>query len=93
MPMFLAILAEWLLKNAVQKILIGAGLSVVSYLGTMTAIRAAFSSQLNSVNTLAPDLLALMGIYGIDHVLSSFISAGLFVLTLNSGKLFLRKAS
>lgn len=93
MPVFLATLAAWLLKNAVQKILLGAGLSVVGYLGTMSAVRYAFNSQINSVNGLAPDLLALMGIYGIDSVLSAFVSVSLFLLTLNAGKLFIRKAT
>ncbi|WAU78008.1 DUF2523 family protein [Acinetobacter sp. TR3] len=91
MARILIVIAEWLLKNAIQKMLIGAGLGVVSYLGTMTAVRVAFDSQINSLNGVAPDLLALMGIYGVDHVLSSFISVAIFLLTLNSGKLAIRK--
>lgn len=91
MGRFLFVLAEWLLKNAVQKILIGAGLGIVSYLATMSAVRYAFNQQLAGLDGLAPDLLALMGIYGIDHVLSSFVSAALFIMVLNAGKLSIRK--
>lgn len=86
------VILEWLLKNAVQKILLALGLSVVGYLGTMAAVKYAFNQQLLGLNGLAPDLLALMGIYGVDHVLSSFISVALFLMTLNAGKLALRKA-
>lgn len=88
----LVVIIEWLLKNSVQKILLGLGLGVVSYLGTMSAVKYAFNQQLLGLNGLAPDLLALMGIYGIDHVLSSFISAAIFVMALSSGKLAIRKA-
>ncbi|EXB45053.1 DUF2523 domain-containing protein [Acinetobacter courvalinii] len=86
------VIIEWLLKNAVQKILLALGLSVVGYLGTMAAVKYAFNQQLLGLNGLAPDLLALMGIYGVDHVLSSFISVALFLMTLNAGKLAIRKA-
>jgi len=91
MARLLVILAEWLLKNAVQKILLGAGLGIVSYLGTLSAVEFAFNSQIAGLNGLAPDLLALMGIFGVDHNLSSFISVAIFLLTLNSGKLAIRK--
>jgi len=87
----LATLSEWLLKNSVQKVLSGAGLGVVSYLVIITSVRAAFDSMINSVYSGAADLLNLMGIYGIDFVLSSFVSVAVFLLTLNSGKLAIRK--
>ncbi|WP_151721265.1 DUF2523 family protein [Acinetobacter ursingii] len=92
MPVILATIAAWLLKNAVQRILLGAGLSIVGYLGTMAAVRAAFNAQLDSLNGLAPNLLALMGLAGVDRVISAFVSVSIFLLTLNAGKLFLRKA-
>jgi hypothetical protein len=91
MARILIVILEWLLKNAVQKILLGAGLGIVSYLGTLSAVQFAFNSQISGLNGLAPDLLALMGIFGVDHVLSSFISVAIFLITLNSGKLAIRK--
>lgn len=88
---FFAKLVEWLLKNGVQKTLMGAGLGVVSYLTVLVAIRAAFDQMINSVYSAPSSLLNLMGIFGIDYVLSSFISVAIFLLTLNSGKLAIRK--
>lgn len=91
MGKLLALIGSWLSKNLVQKALSGAGLGVVSYLGILVAIRSAFDSMINSVHTLPADMLNLMGIFGVDHVLSTFISVGTFLLTLNSGKLAIRK--
>ena len=87
----LLIIGEWLLKNAVQRVLLGAGLALVSYFGVLVAIRAAFNILISNINSVAADMINLMGIYGIDYVLSSLISVAVFLLTLNSGKLALRK--
>lgn len=87
----LATLSEWLLKNSVQKVLSGAGLGLVSYLVIITSVRAAFDSMINSAYSGPAELLNLMGIYGIDYVLESFVSVAVFLLTLNSGKLAIRK--
>lgn len=83
-------IGEWLLRNSVQKALAGAGLGVVSYLGILVAVRAAFDQLINSTYSLPADVLQLMGLYGIDHVLSTFVSVAVFLLTLNSGKLAIR---
>lgn len=88
---FFANLAEWLLKNSVQKALSGAGLGVVSYLVVLVSVRAAFDQMINTVYSAPAGLLNLMGIYGIDYVLGSFISVAIFLMTLNSGKLAIRK--
>ena len=85
------IVIEWLLKNAVQRVLLGAGLSLVSYTGIMTAVRYAFNNSISSIYSIPGTVLALMGLYGIDHVISTLVSVGLFVLTLNQGKLALRR--
>lgn len=88
---FLAKLTEWLLKNSVQTVLKGAGLSVVSYLGIVVAIRAAFDSLINSIYSSSADLLNVLGIYGIDLVIASFVSVAVFILTLRQGNLLIRK--
>lgn len=88
----LALIGSWLLKNSVQTALKGAGLSVVSYLVIIVSIRAAFDSLIDSAYSVGADVLSLMGIYGIDHVLSAFISVAVFLLTLNQGKLTIKKA-
>ncbi|MCE6006667.1 DUF2523 family protein [Acinetobacter soli] len=90
---FLAVLSEWLLKNSVQKIIAGAGLSVVSYLGVLIALRAAFTALMNKAYDMPADLIQMMGIWGIDHVLSTFISVAVFIMTLNAGKIAIRKKS
>ncbi|WP_151753903.1 DUF2523 family protein [Acinetobacter soli] len=90
---FLAVLSEWLLKNSVQKIIAGAGLSVVSYLGVLIALRAAFTALMNKAYDMPADLIQMMGIWGIDHVLSTFISVAVFIMTLNAGKMAIRKKS
>ncbi|OEY92540.1 DUF2523 family protein [Acinetobacter qingfengensis] len=82
---------DWLLKNSVQRVLAGAGLSVVSYLAVLTAIQTAFYSLVNNVNSISADLLQLLGLSGVDKCLSAFISVAVFLLTLNSGKLAIRK--
>lgn len=87
----LALVGAWLLQNSIQKVLLGAGLGLVSYLGVMTAVRTAFNSLIQQVNSIGADLLNLMGIYGIDYVLSAFVSVAVFLLTLNSGKLMIRR--
>lgn len=88
---FLATLTEWLLKNSVQKALSGAGLGVVSYLVVLVSVRAAFDQMINSAYSAPAQLLNLMGIYGVDAVLSAFVSVAVFLMTLNSGKLAIRK--
>lgn len=90
---FLAVLSEWLLKNSVQKVISGAGLSIVSYLGVLIALRAAFTSLMNKAYDMPADALQMMGIWGLDHVLSSFISVAVFIMTLNAGKIAIRKKS
>lgn len=69
----------------------GAGLSVVSYLGIVVAIRAAFDQLINSVYSTSADLLNFMGICGIDYVLGGFVSTAVFILTLRQGNLMIRK--
>lgn len=91
MARILAIISEWLLKNGVQKVLMGAGLSVVSYLAVLTAFRAAFDSLINSTSQLPAHLLNVLGLAGVDSALSAFVSVAVFILNLNSGKLALRK--
>lgn len=91
MGRLLAILSEWLLKNGVQKVLLGTGLSVVSYLAVLTAFRAAFDSLINSTHSIPANLLNLLGLAGVDSALSAFISVAVFVINLRSGKLALRK--
>ncbi|EOZ8551058.1 hypothetical protein B9Y25_08720 [Acinetobacter baumannii] len=88
---FLAKLTEWLLKNSVQKVLTGAGLSVVSYLSVVAVIRAAFESLINSVYSVSADLLNFMGICGLDYALSGFVSVAVFLMTIKQGSLSLRK--
>lgn len=91
MGRILTIISEWLLKNGVRKLLMGAGLSVVSYLAVLTAFRAAFDSLINSSSSIPANLLNLLGMAGVDSALSAFISVAIFVLNLNSGKLAIRK--
>lgn len=88
---FLANLSEWLLKNSVQKALSGAGLGVVSYLVVLVSVRAAFDQMINSAYSAPAQLLNLMGIFGVDAVISAFVSVAVFLMTLNSGKLAIRK--
>ncbi|MCU4423309.1 DUF2523 family protein [Acinetobacter sp. WU_MDCI_Abxb74] len=88
---FLAVLGEWLLKNSVQKVIAGAGLSVVGYVGILVAVRAAFNTMIGDLNSIPATLLQMMGICRIDHFIGSFVSVALFLLTLNSGKLMIRK--
>ncbi|MCU4333121.1 DUF2523 domain-containing protein [Acinetobacter pittii] len=88
---FLAKLTEWLLKNSVQKVLTGAGLSVVSYLSVVAVIRVAFERLINSVNSVSADLLNFMGICGLYYALSGFVSVAVFLMTIKQGSLSLRK--
>ncbi|MBV6769770.1 DUF2523 family protein [Acinetobacter baumannii] len=90
---FFALLTEWLLKNSVQKVLSGAGLSIVSYLTVVTAIRVAFDKLINSVYSVSADLLNFMGICGIDYALSGYVSVSIFLLMLKKGNLNIRKSS
>lgn len=89
----LALIGEWLLKNSVQKILKGAGLSVASYLGILTAIRVAFDKLMQNVNSIGGELLGMLGLIGLDYVLSAYVSVAMFLLMLNQGKLFIKGAS
>lgn len=91
MGRLLVLISDWILRNTIQKVLKGAGLGLVSYLGILSAIRLAFDTLINSAYTAPAQLLNLMGMFGIDHVLSSLVSVAVFLLTLNQGKLFLRK--
>lgn len=87
----LAVLSGWLLKNSVQKVLSGAGLGLVSYLVILTSVRAAFDTLIDTAYSGPAELLNLMGMSGIDYVIGGFVSVAVFLLTLNSGKLAIRK--
>lgn len=91
MGKLLALIGGWLSKNIIQRALMGAGLGLVSYFGILVAIRTAFDKMINSVNSMPADLLNLMGITGVDHNISTFVSVAIFLLTLNQGKLMIRK--
>lgn len=91
MGKILAVIGAWLSNNIIQKALTGAGLGLVSYFGILTAVRVSFNSMINSVNSLPSEMLSLLGLFGIDHVLSTFVSVAIFLMTLNSGKIALRK--
>lgn len=93
MGKILAIIGEWLLRNGVKKVLAGAGLGVFSYLAVIVAIRAAFDSLISEVNSVPRDVLELMGLSGIDTVISAFVSVAIFLMTLNNGKLVIRQVT
>lgn len=93
MGKILAIIGEWLLRNGVKKVLAGAGLGVFSYLAVMVAIRAAFDALLSEVNSVPRDVLELMGLSGIDSVISAVVSVSIFLMTLNNGKLVIRQVT
>ncbi|MFW1646205.1 DUF2523 family protein [Acinetobacter guillouiae] len=91
MGKLLVLIGGWLLDNFIRRILAGAGLAVVSYLGVLALVRTAFDSIINNLYSTPGVLLSMMGMLGIDHVLGSFISVAIFLITLDSGKLMLRK--
>lgn len=91
MGRLLVLVGGWLLDNFIRRILAGAGLAIVSYLGVLALVRAAFDNMINNLSSMPGVLLSMMGMSGIDHVLGSFISVAIFLMTLDSGKLMLRK--
>ncbi len=85
------LISGWLLDNFIRRVLAGAGLAIMSYMGVLALVRTAFDSIINNLYSAPGVLLAMMGMLGVDHVLGSFISVAIFLITLDSGKLMLRK--
>ncbi len=49
MGKLLVLIGGWLLDNFIRRILAGAGLAVVSYLGVLALVRTAFDSIINNL--------------------------------------------
>ncbi|MBF7686587.1 DUF2523 domain-containing protein [Acinetobacter sp. B10A] len=92
MGRILVLVAGWLLDNAVRRIITGAGLGIFSYVAVLALFKATITNLIQEFsNSLPVQLLQLLGLVGFDTVISAFVSVAIFLLNVNSGKLFIRK--
>lgn len=87
-------IAEWVAKHSVKWSLAGAGLSIISFVVTKQAIEAAITKLLTDAQaSLTTDVISLMGLAGIDILISTIVSVGIFILSLKASNLTIRKGT
>jgi hypothetical protein len=78
-------LTNWLMalvQPVVVRVLSSLGLSVITFKGVDTAFQQAREYVQNGVNSFAPSVLDLMGLFGIDTGLGLVLGAMSFALSL-----------
>lgn len=75
MPALFVSLAVWFLGNAVARVLLGAGLSIVSVVWIEGVLNGLLSDFASMINSGASDLVAVIGTYGIWIAISNMGSA------------------
>ncbi len=75
MPALAVSLAVWFLGNAVARVLLGAGLSIVSVVWIEGVLNGLLSDFAAMINTGLSDIVGVIGTYGIWIALSNIGSA------------------
>lgn len=80
----LTLVGEYLLKQSVKTMLLGAGLGLASTAGILTALNVYISRLQQQANSMASDAIALLALSGFHIAFSMVIGAVVFRLTLNA---------
>lgn len=90
--MNLATIYASLTKGFLKNVLQGSGLTLGTTAISMTAFNSALNYFKNQVNSIGADILGLAGLGGFDVFFSLILGAIVTRMTMQNGKLFLKKA-
>lgn len=68
-------LGAWLLKNFAQKVLLGAGVALVSTIVIQTVLSSFINKAINASSSIDHTYLGLLAISGLDQAISIIIGA------------------
>lgn len=75
MPRLLFMLGSWLLSNFAKKVLLGAGVAIVSSAIIQSILTAFINKAINASNSIDQTYLGLLSISGLDTAISIVIGA------------------
>ena len=85
-------LTSWLLSNFAKKVLIGAGVTIVSGAVINIILTTYINKAISASNQIDSTYLGLLSISGLDHAISIIIGALIARATLLAANLSLKKA-
>lgn len=85
-------LTSWLLSNFAKKVLVGAGVTIVSGAVINIILTTYINKAISASNQIDPTYLGLLSISGLDHAISIIIGALIARATLLAANLSFKKA-
>lgn len=85
-------LTSWLLSNFAKKVLLGAGVTIVSGAVINIVLTTYINKAISASNQIDPTYLGLLSISGLDHAISIIIGALIARATLLAANLSFKKA-
>ena len=85
-------LTDWLLSNFAKKVLIGAGVTIVSGAVINIILTTYINKAISATNQIDSTYLGLLSISGLDHAISIIIGALIARATLLAANLSFKKA-
>lgn len=92
MPRVLILVAGWLLESAIKKLLLGAGLAVVSMAVIQTYFDSYLQKAINQTGSMDNWILGLIALAKLDVCMSIIIGAVVARVAISSASLGLKKA-
>ena len=92
MPRVLILIAGWLLESAIKKLLLGAGLAVVSMAVIQTYFDRYLQKAINQTGSMDNWILGLIALAKLDVCMSIIIGAVVARVAISSASLSLRKS-
>lgn len=92
MPKILFALGSWLLTNFARKVLLGAGVAIVSSAVINTVLTSFINKAINASSSIDPTYLGLLSISGLDVAISIVIGALIARATIVAAQVSFKKA-
>lgn len=91
MPKLLFMFGAWLLSNFAKKVLLGAGVAIVSSAIINTILTGFINKAINASNSVNPTYLGLLAISGLDVAISIVVGALVARATIVASSLSFKK--
>lgn len=91
MTRVLFMLGSWLLSNFAKKVLLGAGVAIVTSAVIQTILTAFIHKAINASTSIDPTYLGLLAISGLDQAISIIIGALIARATIVASEMSIRK--
>ena len=93
MPAFLFTLGSWLLTNFASKVLLGAGVAIVSSAIINTILTSFIEKAINASSSVDPTYLGLLALSGLDQAISIIVGALVARATIVASSMSFKKMS